>query len=132
VRRIIVRKENCSGCRSCQVICSMHHEKHVAPSEARIRVKSDYPWKEEPAVCQQCKNPACQRACAAGAITAGGTVPVIDNEKCTRCFECVKACPFAAIWENGAKMPLVCDTCSGQYLCVRWCQPKALTLGEED
>ena len=128
VNRIVVHSEICTGCRSCQVICSMHHHKEIAPTMARIRVKSDYPWKEQPVVCQQCEMPKCREACPVEAITAEGTVPVIDEEKCTGCWACVKACPFEAIWENVKKAkPLVCDTCSGKYLCVEWCQPKALT-----
>jgi Fe-S-cluster-containing hydrogenase component 2 len=109
----------------------MHHHKEIAPSKARIRVKSEYPWKDQPVVCQQCKKPKCRKACPVEAISAEGTAPVIDEKKCTGCWECVKACPFGAIWENmvNAK-PLVCDTCFGKYLCVAWCQSKALTLGE--
>ncbi|HWR45689.1 4Fe-4S dicluster domain-containing protein [Sporomusa sp.] len=128
--RIIVRNDSCTGCRSCQVICSMHHQRNIAPSAARIRIKSKYPWIDQPVVCQQCKAPKCKEACAVEAITAAGAVPVVDQAKCTGCWECVKACPFGAIWEDvKAGIPLVCDTCSGEYQCVKWCQPKALTLG---
>jgi len=131
MRRIIVRADSCTGCRTCEVICSMHHEKKVAPSASRVRVRSEYPWKEQPVLCHQCADPKCREACPVSAITAGCTVPSINEGKCTACWACVSACPFGAVWESRRGTPVVCDTCSGEYLCVQWCQPKALTLGGE-
>jgi ferredoxin len=40
---------------------------------------------------------ACEGECPAGAITDGGGIRVIDENKCTDCGACAGSCPTEAI-----------------------------------
>lgn len=86
-------------------------------------------------VCQNCKNPKCRESSEYGAITKfeDGNV-IIDQEKCTGCWECIDACPFGAITKE-AEMDVAfnCDNCRGydDMACVEACKTSALYYAEE-
>jgi carbon-monoxide dehydrogenase iron sulfur subunit len=81
-------------------------------------------------VCVNCKKPKCVEACEYDAITKleDGTV-VLDEEKCTGCWECIEACPFDAVCKLEEKnISIICDLCGGgEYqACVASCPTQAL------
>ena len=59
--------------------------------------------------------------------------PVIDDEKCTRCFTCYVACPDSC-WsfnEKEEKMEWNWKFCKGCQICVRECPADALSAAPE-
>jgi Fe-S-cluster-containing hydrogenase component 2 len=51
----------CSGCRSCELWCSLHHTGAFNPHRARIRMVELGTGVDIPVTCQQCEDPACQK-----------------------------------------------------------------------
>ena len=93
-------EENCSGCRICEVVCSMFHEHVCNPKKARIGVVSVEPGVDYPILCTHCERPECLEHCASGAIIRNdetGTIMLL-SEKCTGCGDCVDACVRGAIF----------------------------------
>jgi len=129
--KIVVEATKCTGCKSCELICSMEHTGAFNPEKSRIKlIDFDYLGFSDPVLCVQCKNPACVEACPAGALTQTepGTI-LLDEMACNGCQACVEACPHrAANFNQEADLPLICDLCDGQAKCVEWCPTGALTL----
>jgi len=125
-------KEKCTGCKLCQLACSMEKREVFWPEKALIKVNVDSKYAESvPAVCRQCKNPPCIIACKYDALykdeETGRTL--LDVEKCTGCRACVTACPFNGIYmDEDANKAMKCDVCNGEPKCVSWCYPGALIL----
>ena len=124
----------CSGCRTCELVCSITHEGIVDFGRSRIYVKSN-PFKGSfvPVVCHQCFDFPCLKACPESAIQVNeenGTV-LISSEKCTGCWLCQEACPFDAIRFDGDRgTAFKCDLCQGDPECVKWCPSTALGIVE--
>jgi carbon-monoxide dehydrogenase iron sulfur subunit len=126
-----VNDEKCTGCRLCELACSVTKTDEFNPALARIRVD----WGEEgacvPVVCTQCAEAWCVQACPSEAISRNQetAVVIIDPEQCIECGECVSACPTGAIgWRSSSGAPFKCDLCSGQPACVAMCPAEALVL----
>ncbi len=111
--------EFCTGCRLCELVCSMRFNEGITPSKSAIL------WGNESIhVCLQCSDPECKTVCKFDAIEIG-----IDPQKCTGCGMCVSACPHEAIFQFERKMcPQKCDLCQGQPECVSFCPGGALSL----
>jgi len=115
----------CSGCRLCEVACSLHHEGTVWPEASRIRVFELYPGVDVPQTCAQCRDYPCIKACGQAALRVDektGAV-IVDEAKCTGCGDCVRACPGKVMRlhpKTGKAM--VCDLCGGEPECVKACQ----------
>ncbi|MFC2082583.1 4Fe-4S dicluster domain-containing protein [Candidatus Bipolaricaulota bacterium] len=122
--------DNCIGCRTCEIVCSLVHEGAINSSKSRITVR-----KEEkigfsyPVACIQCADPECAKVCPVGAISVvEGAVP-IDAEACIGCGKCVMACPIAAIKIlPDTHKPIKCDLCDGSPQCIEWCPRNILKL----
>lgn len=125
-RRILVDTRFCTGCRYCEIVCSLFHEKEVNPRKARIMIISN-PLKgiDSPKVCHQCANPLCMDVCPQGAIEIDEIlkIPVIAEDKCVGCKVCVEACPFGAMFfDLERNIALKCDLCRGDPQCVKFCR----------
>jgi anaerobic carbon-monoxide dehydrogenase iron sulfur subunit len=120
----------CSGCRTCEIICSLTHEGVIDPQKSRIYIKMN-PFKGSflPMVCHQCSDAPCLYACQESAIeinNSNGTVAIIQK-KCTGCRSCEKACPYKVIRFDIEKNKVFkCDFCHGDPKCVKWCPANAL------
>jgi Fe-S-cluster-containing hydrogenase component 2 len=128
--KIVIRPEKCTGCRICELRCSITQEKVFNPSKARIRVMKSEPATDMPVLCFQCQKPPCGDICPVGAIskTENGVV-VINEDNCIGCGLCVEACPFGAMFVHPEKNnPIKCDLCGGDPQCVKHCPTKALIL----
>lgn len=131
---IAVNAEGCTGCRTCELVCSIVHYGESNPSRAAIRVvrreKRGLAF-SLPLVCQQCEKAACLEACPTGAISQDperGTL-AIDHGMCVGCGDCLGACPAGCIFmdeENG--IALACDLCGGEPQCVAFCHARCLNL----
>ncbi len=124
----------CSGCRICEVICSLHHEGKVDLERARLLVKENsFSASFIPQICRQCADAPCYYACPDSAIEieeGNGTVLILQ-EKCTGCRACEKACPFKVIrFDQEKGKAFKCDFCLGSPECVKWCPVNALGVVE--
>jgi Fe-S-cluster-containing hydrogenase component 2 len=135
---IEVNPELCTGCRQCEVVCSLYHFGECNPERSAIRVlrrERDGLVDSIPIVCQQCNNGPCIHACPNGAIShlnENGPV-IIDMGKCSGCGECLKACPAGCIFmDNKTNRAICCDLCGGEPKCVDLCHSISLKLSRDE
>ena len=127
----------CTGCRTCEVVCSFFREGECNPELAGIRIQENaIEWARdtEPQiykrlVCNQCG--VCMSVCPVEAMKRSEKTAaiLIDDAKCNRCKLCIRACPFDAIWFDAHSNRIIkCDLCegvSGGPQCVAFCPSKA-------
>lgn len=123
----------CTGCRTCEIICSLSHDGECNPETSRIHIlQREEHGLDLPVVCQQCHTPVCRTVCPANAIDrdAATGAMVVDAEKCTGCEACVFACYFGAVnlRQVGKKRKaFMCDLCGGEPMCVKFCDTHAVS-----
>jgi len=130
-RSVMVEYKACTGCRTCEMICSLKNEGVIAPSLSRIRVYCYPPGLDIPTVCVQCLKAACVDACPQNAIMKDEElgIVIIDEKLCTGCGLCVEACPAKAIAIHPTrKVAFKCQLCMGEAPCVEACPANALSL----
>ncbi len=115
----------CSGCRKCEIACSLFHENRIWPEASRIRVFMLVPGAEVPHLCTQCEDYPCVESCTVGALSVSkdtGAV-LVEKEKCTNCGLCIDACPGKVPHIHPTeKYAVICDLCGGKPQCVEVCQ----------
>jgi Fe-S-cluster-containing hydrogenase component 2 len=126
----------CSGCKLCELYCSLQHNGAFNPKRARIRVVELATGVDIPVTCQQCQDPACQASCELKAIEYDEElkIVVVDEEKCTGCQACVGACPYGIVTIDPATHKAIkCDMCGGEEpACVAICPSNVLAaLGDQ-
>lgn len=135
---LTVAAEKCTGCRLCELACSVRNYGESNPVRARVYVvrdESDGLVGTVPVVCQQCVEPLCVELCPATALSRSdetGAV-VVDTDRCLGCRTCVQVCPFGAPSVDrilGAAQK--CDLCDGDPTCVKFCPTGALTAVPEE
>jgi len=127
---ITIDSDLCTGCRSCEMVCSLVHEDALSPLLSRISVAR---WGEVsayvPIVCQNCEEPVCETACPTKARRRDPETGAMisDEEVCVGCKSCLYACPFGAPSINHRSgKAMTCDLCDGNPQCILVCQPQAL------
>jgi carbon-monoxide dehydrogenase iron sulfur subunit len=127
----------CTGCHTCELMCSFAHHGEFNPRKARIRTTVFL--HEElavPVICSQCEDAWCQRICPAGAISkttlpaSGARLVQVDEQKCVGCRMCVMACPFGAMRIGEQGHAEKCDLCDGDPRCAQFCPRGALGFAE--
>jgi Fe-S-cluster-containing hydrogenase component 2 len=117
--------ENCSGCRRCEIACSLYHEGKIWPEASRIRVFMLIPGVEIPHLCFQCEDYPCVKECPEGALSVNEKTGAVNVEvsKCNACGLCIKACPGNVPHLHPKNNHIViCDLCNGNPKCVEACQ----------
>ncbi|MEM4717844.1 MAG: 4Fe-4S dicluster domain-containing protein [Desulfurococcaceae archaeon] len=121
---ILVDVSRCTGCRLCEIACSLRHEKTIWPSASRIQVFEPYPGAPVPILCVQCYDYPCVNNCSFNALyideNVGSVMVIPDN--CTLCGSCKYACPSQIPRIiPGKKHVIICDLCNGDPECVKIC-----------
>ena len=128
---LTIAPEKCTGCRTCELVCSFFHEKEFNPARARVTVIT---WDKDgfsvPMMCLQCSNAACMQVCPVGAVYrdfATGAV-MVDHSRCIRCKMCTNACPFGNnTFDLELDRVLKCDLCGGDPQCAKYCPSGAVS-----
>ncbi|MHC1604739.1 MAG: 4Fe-4S dicluster domain-containing protein [Candidatus Methanofastidiosia archaeon] len=129
-KTIVIDVEKCTGCRLCELACSLEHEKNCNPARSRIHALI---WAEEgvsvPVVCCQCDDAPCVQVCKFEALkrdaSTGAVIVVEDN--CIGCKMCMMACPYGCIGYNKDKhVVFKCELCEGDPECVKFCPTDAI------
>ncbi|MBW1700153.1 MAG: 4Fe-4S dicluster domain-containing protein [Deltaproteobacteria bacterium] len=129
---LVANPHACTGCRTCEAICSLIKTGAIAPDMARIGIDRR-PFKGEfvQRICLQCSIPYCLNACPVGAIRISnkiGTV-LIDKHTCDGCGLCKAACPYGVIViDTETEKAYKCDLCNGKPQCVKSCPMNALGI----
>jgi carbon-monoxide dehydrogenase iron sulfur subunit len=127
---LVVDHEKCTGCRLCEIVCSVEHVGVSSPSRSRIHViKWPLEGFELPMLCQQCEDAPCVAVCPKDALSRDFSLGrvALDYDLCIGCKMCVTACPFGGMGiDIVARQVIKCDLCDGNPACVRFCDPGAL------
>jgi carbon-monoxide dehydrogenase iron sulfur subunit len=127
---LVVDHEKCTGCRLCEMVCSVEHARVNNPSRSRIHViKWQWEGFELPMLCQQCEDAPCVAVCPKDALSHDSSLGRVslDYDVCIGCKMCVTACPFGGMGiDIVARQVIKCDLCDGNPACARFCDPGAL------
>lgn len=121
----------CDGCRVCEMVCALKHERECNPLSSRIRVIRE-PTKgvNIPITCLHCEKPICKDICPVKAISidyATGLVSSPNKNTCIGCKLCISACPISApVFSPEHGVVIKCDLCDGDPTCVKFCSRKAI------
>ena len=133
---LAINYQKCTGCRLCELVCSVMHDGVSNPARSRIKVMK---WEAEglyiPMSCQQCEDAPCMNVCPVKAISRDEDFDFlkVDYDVCIGCRSCVTVCPFGAMNYNVIdKKVFKCDLCGGKPQCVRFCDMKAVDYVEAD
>lgn len=123
----------CSGCRTCEIVCSTYHEGKASSELSRIQWTKDLmdACITDIMTCKQCAGAECVTVCPTGALSVDETTGarVINEGKCVGCKTCLSACPVvpSRIRYNAEKdVCFKCDLCDGDPQCVKFCPMGAL------
>jgi anaerobic carbon-monoxide dehydrogenase iron sulfur subunit len=154
MRKLYVRPELCTGCRTCELACAVEHSRsknllgamiESPPPHPRLYVEAVYLSAFEvvkiPMTCRHCDPAPCMAACIPQAMHRTGQ-DVVTNvggaHACIACGMCVMMCPFGMIARGGAPdgkiMALKCDLCPELETpaCAASCPTGAITFVEGD
>ncbi|MFC1917059.1 4Fe-4S dicluster domain-containing protein [Chloroflexota bacterium] len=127
---------NCTGCRLCELVCSVAHEGECSTAKSRIKILRDEEFGNNlVSICLQCAEPYCVDACTYGVLSRDEKTGVItvDDDLCTGCGDCFTACPVDALaLDEDKNIAFKCDLCGGNPECVQICPREVLVLKEID
>ena len=149
---VVVDFNKCTGCRTCEAICSQANGKVTIngeelfglgnPHYSNIRVMNFTPPVDIPNRCVQCSDAPCIEVCPVAPDSSTGRKALyrdektqaikVDNERCTGCGSCARTCKElrvgAIILNLDTKKPEgICNLCEGDPACVKYCPFGALT-----
>jgi Fe-S-cluster-containing hydrogenase component 2 len=151
---IMVDYSKCTGCRTCETVCSaFNHPKEVNgellkgtgnPYLSNIKVYAFNPDVDVPTVCAMCRDNPCIEACPVDPDPVTGrralyrdsrTLAIkVDPDRCIGCESCAEACRVEVIAPNPetALPERMCTLCNGDPQCVKYCPFEALSQVKVD
>jgi anaerobic carbon-monoxide dehydrogenase iron sulfur subunit len=154
VKGIVVDFTRCTGCRTCETVCSAFNNPVNAdgkvlnglgnPWLSNIKVHGFNPDADVPMVCSLCEDAPCIAACPVPPDLHTGhralfknreTLAVYnDNDRCIGCGQCAKACRnmrTGVMSRNDSGKPFgMCSLCQGDPRCIAYCPYDALQYVE--
>ena len=130
MRKLIADAAKCSGCGTCEEICSQAYFKVKDKSRSAIRVTQDGNTGDgnyRIEVCDQCGD--FTKMCSAVAVkrAANGVVRITKGQ-CVGCLICVGECLRGFLhYHDDEPVPFKCVACG---LCVKKCPSGALALAD--
>ncbi len=128
---LVIDVERCTGCRNCELACSMRNVRSFNPARSRIQIlKRETQNLIIPVVCLQCDTPLCKEACPVGALVMNSVgVLTVDDRTCIGCLNCVSACIYGGIAVDAVtRKTIKCDLCDGAPACIEACDYNAISL----
>ncbi|MEM3506042.1 MAG: 4Fe-4S dicluster domain-containing protein [Candidatus Bathyarchaeia archaeon] len=135
LKLLVVNPEKCTGCRICELVCSLHHTNVFNIKRSRISILKYEEGLDIPMLCQHCETPLCKEACITGAIYRDEKTNaiMINENKCIGCKICMLVCPFGGISIDIKTNKIIkCDLCNGDPQCVEFCPTNALEYVRAD
>lgn len=128
--------DKCTGCRTCEMVCSLTHSGECNPLKSRILVtRMKLRGVMIPVYCKQCVKPPCAENCPIDAIYRNENtgMVLINYDTCIGCKNCIQYCPFGALTlEPDTEKVIKCDLCEGNPQCVKYCIDGALIFSRLD
>lgn len=89
MKRVGFDPEKCTGCKTCELMCSAAHEGVFNPKKSRIRLwRDEFYGKFNMLTCKHCEDAECVDVCPTGALEIeDGEVKFIQDE-CIGCIVC--------------------------------------------
>ncbi|WP_028306625.1 4Fe-4S binding protein [Desulfitibacter alkalitolerans] len=118
--------ENCSGCRTCQVVCALENYREINPAKAALGIEGKFPEPGTYAIhyCNQCGT--CADVCPTGAIYERDGIYILDKDQCSSCMNCVEECPLGVMYvHDSLDAPIKCNSCGE---CAETCPRNALIM----
>ena len=127
LKKLVAESSRCTGCGSCEKLCSKAWYKAEDREKSAIRISADGQGDYIIAVCDQCG--VCMDMCSTMALKkAVNGVVLLDKKSCVGCLicvgECLRDCMF---YHDDLPAPFKCTACG---LCVDQCPGGALTIVE--
>lgn len=128
----------CTGCRICELWCSLKHFGVINSSKSRIRIEKMHGSQSHvPQVCNQCTGRFCIAACppkiSALSLDKKTGAILVDLDKCIGCGKCQEACPYDAVHPlPDEKKVIICDLCKGDPECVKQCPEGVLSFAVKE
>jgi len=132
IKKITVNEDKCTGCRICELVCSVKNDGIYNPELSRIiKLVNGLPENLSTIVCQQCPDAPCIKNCPVDAIYSDDEngVVKIDLDKCIGCKKCVQTCPYDAMMFNEKKKKsFKCEFCGSEPACIKKCPTNAISV----
>ena len=157
IRAIVVDYNKCTGCRTCETVCSAFNHKQIVKGEtlmglgnpflSNIKIHHYNPDVDVAAVCAMCPDAPCIEACPVPedpetgrkALYREKNTFVIKNDtaRCIGCGSCANACKTQRVGiikpnPETNKPEHICTLCNGNPQCVTYCPFDALSYVEVD
>jgi anaerobic carbon-monoxide dehydrogenase iron sulfur subunit len=155
LKMVLVDYGKCTGCRTCETVCSSHNKSVIINGESmpglgnpyysNIRIETFNPDVDIPNVCAMCADTPCVNACPVDPDPKTGKRALYrdelthtirnDSSRCTGCGSCAEACGTqrtGVITPNSqtGKPERLCTLCDGDPQCIKHCPFEALAYVE--